>query len=158
MCAQVSRDIIRVGDIWATDLSPLELQNAETKRVASTGGSRRLEFTAAGKTLVGLRDGKAGPMLLVDRKLYSTTMALSIMNNLLVTQRLRRGDGPISYPKSRRAERLFGEEGRTKRRSSHIKLEKLADAVDYDPRHDTVIKALVRLMAAAAAASAAEAE
>ena len=97
-------------------------------------------------------------MLLVDRKLYSTTMALSIMNNLLVTQRLRRGDGPISYPKSRRAERLFGEEGRTKRRSSHIKLEKLADAEEYDPRQDTVIKALVRLMAAAATASAAEAE
>ena len=31
---KLSRDILRVGDVWATDLSPLELQNAETKRVA----------------------------------------------------------------------------------------------------------------------------
>ena len=75
-------------------------------------------------------------------------MALSVMNNLLVTQKLRRGDGPIVYPKSRRAERLFGEEGRTKRKSTHIKLEKLG--VDYDPRKDTCIKAFVRLMASAA--------
>ena len=111
--AQCSRDILKLGDIWATDLSPLELQNAETKRVAESGGSKRLEFTAAGKTVVGMRGGKAGPMLLTQRKEYSTTLALSTLNNLLVTQKLRRGDGPIQYPQSRRAERLFGEEGRT---------------------------------------------
>ena len=50
-CAQVTRDILKVGDVWSTDLSPLELQNAETKRVAESGGSRRLEFTAAGQTI-----------------------------------------------------------------------------------------------------------
>ena len=119
-----TRDILKVGDPWAADLEPLELQNAETKRVASAGGSRRLEFTKAGKTLVGLRGCKQGPMPLTDRKEYSTTCALSTMNNLLVTQKLRRGDGPIVYPKSRRAERLFGEAGRTKRASTHIRLVK----------------------------------
>ena len=124
-------------------MEPLELQNAETKRVAESGGSRRIEFTEAGKTLVGMKKGKEGPMLLTNRNEYSTTMAVSTMNNLLVTQKLRRGDGPIVYPKSRRAERLFGEEGRTKRRSTHIKLEKLSD--DYDPRSDSVIKVLVCL-------------
>ena len=109
--AQCSRDILRVGDVWATDLSPLELQNAETKRVAETGGSKRIEFTAAGPTLQGLRGGKAGPMQLHSRKQYSTTLSLSTLNNLLVTQKLRRGDGPIAYPQSHRAERLFGERG-----------------------------------------------
>eukprot|EP00965_Chrysotila_dentata_P068767 2272310-Pleurochrysis_carterae.AAC.1 len=39
---KVTRDILEVGDVWAVDLSPLELQNAETKRVATTSGSRRL--------------------------------------------------------------------------------------------------------------------
>ena len=145
---QVTRDILKVGDIWATDLSPLELQNAETKRVAETGGSRRIEFAESSKTLVGLRGAQQGPMKLVERKSYNTSMSVSTMNNLLVTQRLRRGDGPIVYPKSRRAERLFGAQGRTKRLSSNIKLEKL-DAT-YVPRDDTCVKAFVRHMALAA--------
>ena len=106
----MSRDILLVADIWATDLSPLELQNAETKRVAATGGSRRIEFSqGAGLTIVGMKGGKFGPERLVKLKDYSTTMALSTMNNLLVTNALRRGDGPcqVAYPESRRAERLF---------------------------------------------------
>ena len=78
------------------------------------------------------------------------------MNNLLVTQKLRRGDGPIVYPKSRRAERLFGEAGRTKRASTHIKLEKLQS--EYDPMSDSCVKAFVRLMAAAAEKLLAEAQ
>ena len=146
--SQCTRDIIKLGDVWATDLEPLELQNAETKRVASTGGSRRLEFTSSRKTLVGVRGGKEGPPRLTDVKQYGTTCALSTMNNLLVTQKLRRGDGPIAYPQSRRAERLFGEVGRTKRASTHIKLEKLE--CNYDVRQDTCIKAFVRQMADAA--------
>ena len=150
MRSQCSRDILNIADPWAADLSPLELQNAETKRKAERSGSKHIEFAKEGsqKTLIGLRQGKLGPMQLKDRKDYSTTMALSVMNNLLTTQKLRRGDGPISYPKSRRAERLFGEEGRTKRKSSHIKLEKLG--IEYRPREDTCIKAFVRIMAQAA--------
>ena len=145
--SQCTRDILRVGDVWATDLSALELQQAETKRVASTGGSRRIEFTSSGKSLVGLRGGKQGPMQLTERKQYNTTCALSTMNNLLVTQRLRRGDGLFQYPKSHRAERLFGELGRSRRKSSRIKLEKLG--CDYDPASDTCVKAIIRLMAQA---------
>ena len=33
---KVTRDICKVGDVWAFDTSSLELQNAETKRVASS--------------------------------------------------------------------------------------------------------------------------
>ena len=151
VCAQCTRDILRVGDVWATDLSPLELQNADTKRTAESGASRHIEFSQAdgNKTLTGLRGGKEGPMQLKERKQYSTTMALSVMRKLLTAQKLRRGDGPIAYPESRRAERLFGEHGRTKRRSSHVKLEKLG--VEYNPREDTCLKAFVRMMAQAAA-------
>ena len=149
MCAaQVTRDILSVGDVWAVDMEPLELQNAETKRTATTGGSRRLECTAAGKTVVGLREGQQGPLRITERKEYSTSMALSTMNNLLVTQKLRRGDGPFQYPQSRKAERLFGVEGRTKRKSTRIKLELIGR--EYEPSKDTCIKAMVRLMAQAA--------
>ena len=59
---------------------------------------------------MGIRGGKEGPERLIKVKDYSTTMALSTMNNLLITNALRRGDGPcqVIYPESRRADRLFG--------------------------------------------------
>ena len=87
-------------------------------------------------------------------------MALSTMNNLLVTNvlSLRPGSGAVMahvpcqvlYSESRRAERLFGEKGRSKSLSSHIKMEKIG--VDYYPWEDTCLKAFVRLMALAATA------
>ena len=43
---KVTRDILTVGDIWAYCLSALELQNAETKRIATSGGSRRLQMSS----------------------------------------------------------------------------------------------------------------
>ena len=46
---KVTRDILHVGDVWAFCLSALELQNAETKRVASSSGSKHLTTTAAGQ-------------------------------------------------------------------------------------------------------------
>ena len=81
---------------------------------------------------------------------YSTTMAIYTLKNMLVGQLLRRGDGVISFPVSRRHDRLFaaGGAGRTKVMSSSIKIEKL-DA-GYDPLDDTCIKAFVRLLAARA--------
>eukprot|EP00965_Chrysotila_dentata_P177892 5876476-Pleurochrysis_carterae.AAC.2 len=46
---KVTRDILdEVGNVWAMDLSPLELQNAQTKRVATPSGSRRLVLASAG--------------------------------------------------------------------------------------------------------------
>ena len=35
---KLTRDILKVGDVWRFCLSSLELQNAETKRVAKSGG------------------------------------------------------------------------------------------------------------------------
>jgi len=45
---KTSRDILKVGDIWRFCTSALELQNAETKRVAKSGGSCRQQMSAAG--------------------------------------------------------------------------------------------------------------
>ena len=104
---KTSRDIMRVGDIHKFNVSPLELQNAETKRVAETGGSRRLTMTASGSARAPLK-AKEGPARLVTTKGYSTTMALSTLNKLLAAQILRSGDGVFSMPESRRRERLFG--------------------------------------------------
>ena len=75
------------------------------------------------------------------------------MRTLLGRQQLRRGDGLISMPASRRNERLFGVTGigRTKSLSAGIKLENLGK--DYDPREDTCVKAYVRLMALRASAA-----
>ena len=154
---QASRDIIRVADPWATDLTPLEAQNAETKRVASSSGARRIEMSTVGHQLVPMHNGQFGPCKLVPTKGCSTTMAVSTIKHLLISQKLRRGDGPdgVVMPDSRRNERLFGHYGRTNYRSAGVKLENLED--DYCAEDDTCIKAFVRLIAVAAAAAAAEA-
>ena len=148
---KVSRDILQVGCVWAVNVSPLELQNAETKRVAVSGGSRRLTLSTEGmmrKPMRGVHEGPAAR--LVKTKGYNTTMAISTLNNMLVGQLLRRGDGVISLPASRRHNRLFaaGGAGRTKEMSSRVKIEKLG--ASYDPLDDTCIKAFVRLLAARA--------
>ena len=43
---KVTRDILEVGDVWAHDLSALELQNAESKRCYECAGTRRTVILA----------------------------------------------------------------------------------------------------------------
>ena len=157
MCAQASRDILRVGNVWACDLVPLESQNAETKRVASSSGARRLEIKDSGHMLIPMQGGKFGPERLITTKGNSSTMAWSTLKHLMIAQKLRRGDGPdgVIMPDARRNERLFGATGRTSYRSSGVKLEHVTE--EYDPSEDTCIKAFVRLIALVAAAAVAEA-
>ena len=89
---KVSRDILLVGDVWACGTSPLELQNAETKRVASDVGARNITFIRQGDN--------------------ATTMALSTFSHLLSAQHLRSGEGERVLIDSRRQERVFGENGK----------------------------------------------
>ena len=49
---------------------------------------------------------------MVDTKGYASTMALSMLNHLLINRYLKQGDGILATPASRRAERLFGVNGR----------------------------------------------
>ena len=141
-----------MGDVWATDLSPLELNNAEVKRIASAGGARRLTTSNEGQAVVRQMTVHQGPSRLVAIKGYSTSMALSTLRKMLGKSYLRRGDGIVSMPAARRNERLFGQSGsgRTKlQRAGSCKLECLG--AEYDPREDTCIRAFVRLLAARAA-------
>ena len=84
-------------------------------------------------------------------------MAISTMRNLIASQKLRRGDGPVTIPQSRRNERVFGVtgSGRSKALRSSVKLENLGK--EYNPRYDSCLKAFVRMCAARAMASIAEA-
>ena len=101
-----------------------------------------------------MRGSSQGPEQLVKTKGYSTTMALSTLRKLLATQYLRRGDGILTTPESRRKERLFGASGtgRLTCGSTGVKLEKLRGD-GYNPRDDTCMAAFIRLLEAAAVSS-----
>ena len=144
---KTTRDILTVGDAWAVDTSPLELQNAETKCVASSSGSRHLKMSSSGMARRPLRGSTEGPAKLVATRGCSTSQALSTLQTLLAAQKLRRGEGPVTMAASQRNERLFGENGRgrSKDLASGIKVEKLGD--DYMAKEDTCIRAFVRLIA-----------
>ena len=146
---KVTRDILKVGNVWAFGTTSLELANADTKRVADQAASRRTKFCEYTQTRVPLAPGFQGPMRLTETSKRGTTMAISTMNFLLVRGVLRRGDGLVSTPASRRAERLFGVggPGRSRQPSAGCKIETL-NGPAYDARSDTCIKAFVRLMAA----------
>ena len=136
---KTTRDIIKVGDIWRYCLSALELQNAETKRVAKSGGSCRQKMSTSSQT----RRGVLGAI--TSTVGYATTQCISTLRKLLGAATQRRGDGVIALPESRLRERLLGV-GRTKLASKWVKSEVLRS--DYNPRQDTCIKAFVRALAA----------
>lgn len=81
-------------------------------------------------------------------------MALSTLRKLLGKQYLRRGNGVVSLPESRRRERLFGDSGRG-RTSSVRAASKCIERIpaDYSPREDSCVAAFVRLLAATTAAN-----
>ena len=148
---KVTRDILAVGNNWAFGTSSLELGNADVKRVAKDCSSRRTAFCHYTQTRVPLAPGLHGPMRLTETVKRGTTMAISCLNFLLTRGYLRRGDGLVATPESRRAERLFGEggSGRSTSASAGVKLETLTGE-GYDAHGDTCIKAFVRYMAVAA--------
>ena len=140
---KTTRDILKVGDVWRYCTSSLELQNAETKRVAKSGGSCHKQTSSAGTR----RSGGTNNLLGVAKATigYGTSQCISTLRKLLGAKMLRRGDGVIALPESRRKERLLNV-GRTKLASKYVKSEVLCR--DYNPRLDTCIKAFVRLLAA----------
>lgn len=154
---KVPRDILKVGNVHSVNLSPLELHNAETKRTAQTGASRRLTTSTSGECRFPMRGSQQGPERLVQTKGYSTSMSLSTLKKLLTLRYLRRGDGIIATPDSRRKERLFGVAGtgRSTRMCTNVKLEKLRGS-GYEPEADTCLSAFIRLLAVASSDEVAE--
>lgn len=146
-----TRDILTLGNPWAVNLSPLELQNAETKRTATAGGSKHLELGATTMVRAPQMKLAEGPAMLVERKGYGTTMSISTLQNLSACQYLRRGDGIVAFEDSRRKERLFGMLGRTK--PMPVGDNEAKRNAEYNPLTDTCIKAFVRLLAEMPAAT-----
>ena len=143
---KVTRDILKVGDVWAPDLSKLEMQNAATKRVARGGGARNLTMRTEGKARAPLVSA-IGPANLVATKGYSGSMSKSTLNKILGATYLRRGGGDFSTPPARNKTRLFGQHGpgRTKVVRTGTKLEKLG--ATYNPADDSCVAAFARLLA-----------
>lgn len=141
---KVTRDILNIGDVGAHDLSALELQNADSKRVFESGGSRHLTVSDSGKTHI--KDGMGGYKKIITKG-YGSTAASTVLFKLLATQKLRQGDGGIAMPSSRRGERLFGSHATG--RSKLVKLEVHGqNEEEYDPEKDTCLDAFVRLLEA----------
>ena len=153
---KVTRDILKVTNPWAFGIQALELQNAETKRVAQKNSARNLEFCIPVQTRVAMKHGQAGPMRLTNTnpEKKGTTMAVSILNFLLTKRYLQRGDGIMQLPESRISERVFGENssGRSKLASAGMKLELLTSEI-IPPRDDSCMAAFIREIAAVASAS-----
>lgn len=128
---KVSMDILSVGDVKHFNTSALELMNANTKRTANSNGSRRLTLCTSGYKRASMKS-TIGPGRLSSTKGYSTTMVLSTLKHLMVSNVLRRGCGLYATPESRRNERLFGEsgKGRITLPSSGMKLEERLQTVD----------------------------
>jgi hypothetical protein len=139
---KVTRDILEIGDVWAHDLSPLELQNAETKRVYERGGARHLQFASEGTTQ---RKGSDGIVTCYSTRGYHGSAATSVLTKMLATSYLRVGGGEYTMPSSRRAERVFG--SNSAGRSKDMKGDRAEAATpDYDPANDKSLRAFVRLI------------
>ena len=102
----MTRDILAIGDVWAHDISPLELQNTDSKRTVELAGSKHLTTSDTGLTH---RKDKEGVVQSYATKGYSGTAALSTLRKTLGLRKLRENEGPDALRPSRRAERLFGE-------------------------------------------------
>ena len=86
---KMTADILEVGDPWAYNLSPLELQNAETKRVATQSAPKNLTVRGPGE-----RVGKGG---IISKTIgYCTSMCIKTLQNMLSCRYLRMGDGIIA--------------------------------------------------------------
>ena len=111
-----------MGDVWAYGTSPLELQNAETKRVAADVGATSITFNGSG--------------------VNATSMSRSTFTHLLSAQALRAGEGDVALPDSRRKERVFGQGGSGRMTTHCVKDE------HRRPSDVTCIEASVELMEA----------
>ena len=84
---------------------------------------------------------RRGPLGTVSSTVgYATTQCISTLRKLLGAATLRRGDGVIALPESRRRERLLGV-GRTKLASKWVKSEVLHS--DYNTRARTPVSKLL---------------
>ena len=140
---KVPRMQLDIGDDTAISLSALELNNAETKRAASKNGSKHVEFKQHETLVYPLKAGTEGPIMPVQRKSTTSSLATQTHHFLCSQQLLRRNGEGIAM---RRTERLFGVSGTGRSKLARSVHSGRGAQAAYEPRKDTVLKAFVRLI------------
>ena len=144
---KITQSILEVGDVEAFDTSPLEMQNAETKRKARSTGATNRTTIPEGVSQRGPRK-EEGPPGLHTVAARAATTATTTLKKLLTSNHLQRGkpDAPAAIPAERRTEKTFGSTGtgRSKPERSGVKLQQTSQEIR--PRDDSVLLALTRMI------------
>jgi len=150
---RVIAQIFLVKDMWAYNLSALELNNAATKRTATSNASKHLTTTTEGTTTAPAgrnqvkaaeEEGSTLKTKVVITKGYSTSMAYQTVTHRGAALEVKRSGTGIA---SRETERLFGVfgPGRVKRQRAGPKLANMGK-VYLDPIDDTALACFIRRM------------
>ena len=109
---KITQSILEVGDVEAFDTSPLEMQNAETKRKARSTGATNRTTIPEGVSQRGPRK-KEGPPGLHTVAARAATTATTTLKKVVTSTNLQRGKpgAPATIPAERRTERTFGSIG-----------------------------------------------
>ena len=144
---KITQSILEVGDVEAFDTSPLEMQNAETKRKARSTGATNRTTIPEGVSQRGPRK-KEGPPGLHTVAARAATTATTTLKKVVTSTNLQRGKpgAPATIPAERRTEKTFGSTGtgRSKPERSGVKLQQTSQEIS--PRDDSVLLALTRMI------------
>jgi hypothetical protein len=144
---KITQSILEVGDVEAFDTSPLEMQNAETKRKARSNGATNRTTIPEGVSQRGPRK-KEGPARRHTVAARAATTATTTLKKLVTSTNLQRGKpgAPAAIPAERRTEKTFGSTGtgRSKPERSGVKLQQTSQEIR--PRDDSVLLALTRMI------------
>ena len=139
--------VLEVGDVEAFDTSPLELQNAESKRTARSTGATNHTKIPEGLSQRGPRKKLAAAGLYKVAERAATT-ASTTLKKVVAIKYLRRGKAgaPATIPAERRTERTFGSTGtgRAKLECLGVKLQNSRQETSL--RDDSVLLALTRII------------
>ena len=144
---KITQSILEVGDVEAFDTSPLEMQNAETKRKARSTGATNRTTIPEGVSQRGPRK-KEGPPGIHTVAARAATTATTTLKKVVTSTNLQRGKpgAPATIPAERRTEKTFGSTGtgRSKPERSGVKLQQTSQEIS--PRDDSVLLALTRMI------------
>tara|TARA_B100000524_G_scaffold18871_1_gene9734 strand:- start:18 stop:671 length:654 start_codon:yes stop_codon:yes gene_type:complete len=109
---KITQSILEVSDVEAFDTSPLEMQNAESKRRARSTCATNRTTILEGLSQRGPRK-KSGPAGLYQVAARVATTATTTLKKAVTSINLQRGKpgAPATIPAERRTERTFGSTG-----------------------------------------------
>jgi len=144
---KIMQSILEVGDVEAFDTSPLEMQNAETKRKARSTCATNRTTIPEGVSQRGPRK-KEGPPGIHTVAARAATTATTTLKKVVTSTNLQRGKpgATATIAAERRTEKTFGSTGtgRSKPERSGVKLQQTSQEIR--PRDDSVLLALTRMI------------